>query len=260
MKFATIVLAADREGNNPVAKAAGVPCKSLTPLGGKPMLQRVLDALDNCPLVERIIQCGPCEDIWQTHPGLGPVNHPLEWIPPADSPSLSAWNAIESIEQKVPVLLTTADIAFPNPAIFADFCQRAALSGCDVAVGLIPYQKVTDRFPGVRRTPLKFADGPFCTCNMFAFLTPRGREFIRFWRKLEQERKHPWRLIRALGLSPFIRYLWGQLTTADVVQKVQKKLDLKVAFIVLPYPEAAIDVDTEEDLMLARQLINQSGL
>ena len=38
-----IVLAADRTPRDPVARAAGVPCKSLAPVGGRPMVLRVLD-------------------------------------------------------------------------------------------------------------------------------------------------------------------------------------------------------------------------
>ena len=53
--FAAIVLAADRRPDDPVAKAAGVPCKSLTPVGGKPMVFRVLDALTASRMVTAYI-------------------------------------------------------------------------------------------------------------------------------------------------------------------------------------------------------------
>ena len=43
--FWAVVLAADRTSADPVALAAGVPCKALAPVGGRPMLLRVLDAL-----------------------------------------------------------------------------------------------------------------------------------------------------------------------------------------------------------------------
>ena len=36
MKFTAVVLAADRGRGDVVAEAAGVPCKSLTPIGGHP--------------------------------------------------------------------------------------------------------------------------------------------------------------------------------------------------------------------------------
>ncbi len=254
MNFAAIVLAADRRPPDPVARAAGAPCKSLTPLAGKPLLSRVIAALDQSRLVERIVVCGPEEAAWRnlTLPRSG---KPVRWIPPAPSPSLSAWNGLEQVPKEMPALLTTADIAFPKATTFDDFCRQARNGDTDVAVGLVPLAPVNERFPDVRRTALKFADGPFCTCNLFAFLTPRGRELVTFWRRLEQERKRPWRMIRQLGIVPLVRYWRGRLTTAEVAGRVEERLGIRVRFVILNEPEAAIDIDTPEDLALARRYL-----
>lgn len=255
-KFSCLLLAADREGRNPVAQAAGVPAKSLILLEGKPMLVRVLETLKRCPSIERCLLLGPTWEILADHPIASLLKAPrLEWIPPQSSPSLSALAGLSRIPGNRPVLLTTADIAFPAVQIFEDFCRQASACGGDVAVGLIPYSKVAARFPGVRRTILKFADGPFCTCNLFAFFTPEGRRLVEFWRRLEQERKRPWRLIRVLGALTLLRYLLGRLSTYEISRQVERKLRLKVNFVVLPYPEAAVDVDTEDDLRLVRKML-----
>ncbi|BCX81419.1 hypothetical protein MIT9_P0997 [Methylomarinovum caldicuralii] len=250
MNWHAVVLAADRERANPVAAAAGAPCKSLVPLAGAPLLARVLAALEGCPLIEAIVLVGPAETIWRRH-ALNSIK-PLRWLPPAASPSLSAWRGMETVPPRQPVLLTTSDLAFPDSAVFTEFCRRAQDSGVDLAVGLVPHRLVVRRFPGVRRTALRFADGPFCTCNLFAFLTPKGREFVHFWRRLEQQRKRPWRLIRELGAVTLVRYLLGRLTTAEVARQVEKKLGIRVRFVILEHPEAAVDIDTPEDLALAR--------
>ena len=251
MNWHAVVLAADRERDNPVAQAAGAPCKSLVPLAGQPLLGRVLAALEACPRIETVVIVGPAEAIWRRHPL--ECRKPLRWRPPAASPSLSAWRGMETLPPQDPVLLTTSDLAFPNPGVFGEFCRRAQASGADLAVGLVPHRLVSERFPDVRRTALRFADGPFCTCNLFAFLTPKGREFVRFWRHLEQQRKRPWRLIRALGLVTLLRYLLGRLTTAEVAERVFRKLGIRVRFVILERPEAAVDIDTPEDLALARR-------
>ncbi len=44
--YTAVVLAADRSSGDPLAEAAGVPSKCLVPAGGKPMVLRVLDALE----------------------------------------------------------------------------------------------------------------------------------------------------------------------------------------------------------------------
>ena len=61
--FTAIVLAADRDPGDPVAAAAGVPCKSLTPIDGIPMLFRVVNALNASREVDAINLCGPPQSI-----------------------------------------------------------------------------------------------------------------------------------------------------------------------------------------------------
>ncbi len=50
-----LVLAGTRPGGDPLAQAAGVSHKALIPIGGVPMLQRVLVALAAVPAVARIV-------------------------------------------------------------------------------------------------------------------------------------------------------------------------------------------------------------
>jgi len=45
LPFTALVLPGDRLPEDPGARAAGVPCKALVPVGGVPMLLRVLSAL-----------------------------------------------------------------------------------------------------------------------------------------------------------------------------------------------------------------------
>ena len=54
-----VILAGDRGADDPVARARGTRCKALTPINGRPMLMRVLDALDDRGDFDRIVICGP---------------------------------------------------------------------------------------------------------------------------------------------------------------------------------------------------------
>ena len=57
--FSVIILAGDREPNDPVALHAGVSCKALTPVSGRAMVLRVLDALARTHEVGTPILVGP---------------------------------------------------------------------------------------------------------------------------------------------------------------------------------------------------------
>ena len=70
MRFDAIVLAADRGRNDPVAAAAGVAAKCLTPIAGSPMVVRVVRALEQSGCVHRIVLCGPAAEALQGSPEL----------------------------------------------------------------------------------------------------------------------------------------------------------------------------------------------
>ena len=63
MRFNAIVLAADRGRDDPVAAAAGVAAKCLTPVAGVPMVVRVIRALRESACVDTILLCGPAAEI-----------------------------------------------------------------------------------------------------------------------------------------------------------------------------------------------------
>ncbi|MEE4462085.1 MobA-like NTP transferase domain containing protein, partial [Azotobacter chroococcum] len=79
-----------------------------------------------------------------------------------------------------------------------------------------------------------------------------------FWRQVEQERKRPWRVIAgALGPLATLRYLLGRLTLEQALAQLSRKLGVKIGAVVLPFAEAAIDVDSRADLDLVERILAQ---
>ena len=58
-QFTAVVLAADRSPDDPLFQAAGVSYKSLIPVGDRPMVLRVLDALEASQEIGSVVLCGP---------------------------------------------------------------------------------------------------------------------------------------------------------------------------------------------------------
>ena len=258
MSFTAVVLAGDRTTDDPVARAAGVPCKALALVGGRPMVRRVLDALGSARHVGARVLCGPRREALEQDAQLRALveSGTVEWLAPAATPSLSAAAALERVAAAAPVLLTTADHALLAPALVDYFCQAALATDADVVVGLARAQQVLAAFPGTRRTVLRLKGGGYCGCNLFAFLTPAGRTAVGYWRRVEQERKRPLRLVAgALGWSAILDYALGRLTLPAALERVSRRLGLRAAAVILPFPEAAVDVDSLEDLQLVRAIV-----
>ena len=111
--FVAIVLAGDRTGQDPVALDAGVSCKAIVAICGRPMIMRVLDALQDSGVISSIVLCGPPQSALSDCPQLAEriKKENITWITNLDSPSRSAEAALEHINKDAHVLLTTADHA-----------------------------------------------------------------------------------------------------------------------------------------------------
>ena len=259
--FTAIVLAADRESKNPVAAAAGTPCKSLAPVGGVPMVLRVLDALDNARQIDACILSGPAQSIIDQHEGLRSLisSGKIQWMQNQSTPSTSTLSALKSLASQTPVLVTTADHALLSSQIVDYFCSEAIKTGCDIVAGLALYDQVLAAFPDTRRTATKLSDARYCSCNLFAFLTPRARKIAELWRQVEHQRKKPWRIINLLGWIAVLRYVLGKLSLSQALQGLSRRLGVDAAAVILPFPEAAVDVDTVSDWEFVEDIISQKG-
>jgi GTP:adenosylcobinamide-phosphate guanylyltransferase len=257
-KFTAVVLAADRGPDDPVAKAAGVRCKSLTPVGGKPMVFRVLDALTASQVVSTYILCGPPKSVVDQEPDLGTLieSGKVKWFENQATPSSSAFHVLQTLADETPVLLTTADHALLSARIVDYFCSEAQATGCDVVAGVARHEAVTAAYPQTRRTATRLEDGAYCGCNLFAFLTPRARLAANFWRRVESQRKNPLRVIRVLGWRAVWRYLMGRLSLDEALKRMSHRLGFKAGAVVLPFPEAAVDVDSVSDLKLVENIVS----
>lgn len=254
--FTVIVLAGDRVPDDPVARAAGVPCKALVPVGGVPMVLRVLGALAEAEEIGDRVLCGPAWHAVEANDELHNLSASgqVKWIEARETPSSSVYAVMQSLPQEHPVLLVTADHALLHARLVDYFCSEARMRDADVVVGLAAYDLVAATYPEMRRTVLKFRDGGICGCNLYAFLTARGRCLVEFWGQVEGLRKKPIQLISKLGWVPALGFFFGWLSLRQALARLSQRLDISIEVVMLPFPEAALDVDTVSDWELAQRI------
>jgi len=255
--FTALVLAGERGPTDPLAATSDAGCKALVPVGGKPMLYRVLDALTDSVHVGPILMSGPDRSQLERSDHLtdGIAAGRWDWCKPGPSPSTSAYAALASLPEATQVLLTTADHALLRAEVVDYFCAAARRSGCDLAVGLADHAQVVAAFPDVARTALRFRGGNYCGCNLYAFLTPGSRRVADFWSQVENDRKRPWRIARTLGWGPLLAYLTRRLSLEGTLRILSDRLGVRICPVILPFPEAAVDVDKQSDKDLAERIL-----
>ncbi len=247
--FTAIILAADRNRDDPLLRHAGVCTKALVEINQRPMISRVIEALARSRRVNDIVLSGPAKTCLESSTMLQELigSGAVRWTEPANSPASSAYQVLKQLPEGQPVLITTADHPLLRPDIIDDFLERASASGADVVAGVTTIDAIHEKFPGARKTVMRFSDNGYCGCNLFAFLTPQSHRVANAWRSVEKQRKNPLYIVRQLGLGSVLRYSLGMLKMDTAAERLSRKLDVTIKPVLLPFPEAAIDVDTVED-------------
>lgn len=243
--FNALILAGSRGGVDPVAEYAGVSQKGLIELGGQPLLARVTGALREAGAA-RIAVSANDPAVIAAAEALG-----LELVPTAEGPSQSVRLGAEHLG--TPLLITTVDHGLLRGEWVRRFLDDAP-AGADVAILLAPRNAVEAAAPATRRTYLRFADGDWSGCNLFWFSNPNALKAIDLWRRVEADRKRPWRIAWTLGLGTLAAYLLKQLTLNEAVGRLGRVAGVTAVAVPTPFGLAAVDVDKPSDLDLVRTL------
>lgn len=255
-----LVLAGSRGPTDPVAQAKGLPHKALVPVLGVPMLLRVVRTLLACPDIRHIILC--VDQALNDH-GLGPeldaliADGTVEIAPPKTSPSASVAHVVDRFQHVSaawPLLVTTADHPLLTASMIWHFTESAS-DDADFILGLAEASVIRQHYPNAIRTFYKFAGEGYSGCNLFLLANPKAGTVISFWQTMEKYRKRPWRLVAAIGPSVLIRFLTGRLTIEAALDHLSGRIGAKARAVIMPFAEAAIDVDKPDDLALAETIL-----
>lgn len=248
-----LVLAGRRSGEaDPLASVDNVPHKALLIAGGKPLIRRVVEALQSSGRVASIRIAAP-EDV------RGPLSAALDGVDnwsftdTEGSPAKTVLASIENLAGEHGLLVTTCDHALLSKDMIRAFLGEA--QAADAAAACVDRKVYETRFPESRRTFIRLKDLSFSGANLFWFAGARAKGLADFWRRLEAKRKNPAAMAREIGVFTALSYLMGQMTRADLERTLRRKTKVDVRLITLQAAEAAIDVDKPEDLVLVRSIL-----
>jgi GTP:adenosylcobinamide-phosphate guanylyltransferase len=253
-EWTAIVLAGRRPGEDGFAAAHGVAAKALIRVDGEPMLGRVAQTLLASPSVGRIVVLAQDPEPLLTGE--------LGWM--ALEPRIATARAGDGISASVgrlagteaapwPVLVTTADHPLLRPEMVETFI--AGTGGADSAFAMVERSIVERVHPDTKRTWLKAADGHYSGANLFALINPSSRAGTDFWARAEKDRKRTLKLLTFLGPGIFLRAITRTISLQDAAERAGRKMGFRLKAVLLPFAEAAIDVDKPADLALAERIL-----
>lgn len=231
-----VVLAAGRIAPD-LATATGATEKALVPVGGRPMIDRVLATLDASELVGQTTVV--------VREGSALIGHLGPRAVVAHGPDLmdTVMTGLKALGSPERVLAVTGDLPLITPKAMDHFCAQALQSNASIVYSVINQENCERVFPGSTRTYVRLKDGRFTGGNVAVlsrgFLTEHSDRLTEAF----AARKHPLRLCAMLGWGFLARLLTGRLTLDQIIERAQNLLGVSIHVVDTPYPEVGFDVD-----------------
>jgi CTP:molybdopterin cytidylyltransferase MocA len=252
--WTALLLAGQRPGIDPLAKAFGQQWKGLVPVAGEAMLSRVAKTLLASPSIGQIIVVAQQPERLFVEDCAWLAAEPRIATAISTSGIAVSIAALAGSDQaRWPVLVTTADHPLLTPAMVE--AMTAGAAGADVAVGVVSREILLAAHPANRRTWLKFAGGAWTGANLFALTSSDAKSVLLAWSEVERDRKKALKLIWHFGPWLAIRAVTRTITLAGALAKAGNRLGAVVRPVALPFAEAGIDVDKPSDHALAEQIL-----
>lgn len=254
--FTAIILAAQRDGKlDPLAAEAGVSHKCLVPIGGRPLLAHVLDALRSVEGLSRIRISVEEQAAARLRPLVeaAALAMPVDFVPAAPTITDSVYAAAEGAD--APFVITTADNVLLTPAAVHDVAEKLA-AGDDAVVALSRREDVLSAHPQGQRRFYRFKDGSFSNCNLYG-LSAAGLRLAETFRSGGQFAKNPARIARAFGIVNLIVLRYGLASLEAAMRRLSRRFKVKASAVVLADGAHAIDVDNQRTYTIAAELLER---
>ena len=224
--------------------------KALVDVAGKPMVQWVIDALNDAKKVDEIILIG-----LTAKSGIVSAK-PMHHIPNQGrmlSNIVAGVNKALELNKKTEyVLVVSSDI----PALKGDMVDWL-VDTCmetkdEMYYGLCPRDVMEARFPDSKRTYTRLKDMEMCGADIHMTHVRVATDHLDLWEKLIGNRKSPLTQASIVGLDTFWKIFTRSITLPDLVTHLSNRLGIKGRAIIWDRAEPCMDVDKPHQLELLR--------
>tara|TARA_R110000782_G_scaffold78293_5_gene156106 strand:+ start:97078 stop:97863 length:786 start_codon:yes stop_codon:yes gene_type:complete len=255
LAITALVLAGSRPGRDPLAEAAGVATKALAPVAGRPMIDHVARVLADHPRIGRVVLLAQQPEMLTDHPQTRWLrdHEKVELAVSGTGISQSLLDWIGADGAMLPALVTTADNVLIDAETIDAFL--AGVGGADIAAAMVERRVLMRAYPESRRTWLRFRGGAYSGANLFWLGSARAARVLAKWREIEQDRKKGWKIVSAFGPVLLLGAALRLLSIHQAIKRAGARLGVDARIVPLPIPEACIDADKPDDIVLIEHIL-----
>ncbi|MCK8826746.1 nucleotidyltransferase family protein [Natroniella acetigena] len=242
------IVLAGAVNNGELAEVSKENYEALIRVNERPMVDYVVNTLQQVELIDRIILVGPVE-LAQGNVELG------------DNVELFTTNQntlLENIKlglrqtDKPYSLVLSSDIPLITVEAIESFLAQCEADQAAFYYPIIPQESSQIFFSDNTRTYFKLMEGRFTGGNIFLVNGPILLRLEKLLAKILTWRKKPWKLAYLLGFKFIVKLLTGRLSIELIEEEVAKLIGYQGKAVIADYPEIGFDIDRPEHLVLAR--------
>jgi GTP:adenosylcobinamide-phosphate guanylyltransferase len=237
--------------SGPLRKISSAEYEAGIYIAGRPMIDYVISALRNVPVISRIIVV--CDESVLSETLRRQVT---SIIKPGKTLLDSLNNGLKTMEPREPVLVLTADIPLISKEALEDFLLRCMSKEADVYYSFVSKEVNEEKYPGVKRTYVKLHEGVFTGGNVVLLSPQVIRDHTDILNKAVLLRKKTLQLCLLLGWKYLFYLLVGRLTIHHIEEQVAGILKIKAVGVISAFPEVGIDVDKPSDFHLVSKVLS----
>lgn len=224
--------------------------KALLDVAGKPMVQWVLDALDEAKNVEKVVLVGLPED-------RGIKSKKLAAILPNQGDMLEnirsgVTRLLELSLQAHHTLVVSSDIPAITGEMIDWIVDVTMQTDEDIYYNVIEQDVMEKRFPSSKRSYTHLKDITVCGGDLNVIRTKTVVNNEKIWSKIIAARKNVFKQAALVGYDTLILLLFRAITLEQTVNTATKRLDVTGRAIICPYAEIGMDIDKPNQLEIIR--------
>lgn len=237
--------------DDPLSRFAEFGSKSMIPIHGKPMVQWVLDALNNSKNVERIYITG-----LNSSCGLSSTK-PITYLPDQASlfGNIKSGSAFirEDAGQDEMILLVSGDIPGLTTEMVEWLVQQVSGQTVDIIYSVVPRKVMEGTFPLSKRSYIKFKDVEICGGDINVINTAVLEKANKLWQQITDARKNSMKQAGLIGYDTLFLLLIRALTLDQTAKRICRKMKITGKALQVPFAEMGMDVDKPHQLDLVTQ-------
>jgi len=255
-KVTALIMAGKRSGAlDPLAERSGVAQKCVVPVGGRPMIEHVVEAIAACEHINAIHIVAHEPDEIAELASVAPLfkSGRITFREGQFNIVDSVYSGAEGAD--FPLLVTTADNCLVSAEGYAEFIDAAFAADAGVALALARKEAVCAADPEGQSRFYAFRDGEFSNCNIYWIGSKEALGAAEIMRQGGQFVKFPRRIAQAFGVINLIRFYFGSGDRKKLFEQISQRFGLKMVPIVMSNGEFAIDVDNERTFKVTERLL-----